>query len=61
MTETNTGSGSGSKYTTIGAEAVEYDGYGSVELDDGELIVYDTDDERRWIQSDDWIGLEFMV
>lgn len=49
------------RYHTVGADARPLDGYGAVELDDGEIIVYDLDDEGGWVQSSDWIGLAFMA
>ncbi len=58
MTKTDTTDG---EYRTVGADARAFDGYGAVELDDDDLIVYDIDNEEGWIQSSDWIGLEFMA
>lgn len=60
MSATNTDAGGG-EYATLGVDADVYEGYASIELDDGELIVYDVADEAGWVQSSDWIGLEFMT
>lgn len=49
------------QYETVGTDATDLTGFGAVELDDGDLIVYDVDGEEGWVQSSDWIGLEFMA
>jgi len=56
-----TATDSADRYHTVGADARPLEGYGTVELDDGDIIVYDLDDESGWVQSSDWIGLEFMA
>lgn len=43
---------------TAGPDASQYDRYGRVETANGELIVYDRDDEEGWIQSDVAADLE---
>lgn len=40
------------EYTTVGPEASDYERYAMVSLDDGEVLLYDRDDEDAWIQSD---------
>jgi hypothetical protein len=60
MTATDADGGDDGTYRTVGVDAPDVDGYAAVELDDGGLIVYDLDREERWVQSTDWIGLEFM-
>lgn len=37
---------------TVGVEAPNLDRFAFVETDDGELLVYDTENEDAWIQSD---------
>lgn len=32
--------------------------YADVETNDGDLIVYDEDEEEAWIQSSTWTGLD---
>lgn len=49
------------EFRTVGADACSLDEYDAVELDDGDLIVYEVEAEEGWIQSSDWISLEFMT
>jgi hypothetical protein len=37
---------------TVGVEAMPLDEFADVDTDDGEMIVYDTDNDDAWIQSD---------
>ncbi len=56
MTDTTAG-----EYRTVGTDARSLDGYGAIELDEGDLVVYDIDHEAGWVQSTDWIDLAFMA
>jgi hypothetical protein len=49
------------RYRTVGTEATELQRYADVSLEDGEVIIYDRDNEAAWIQSPSAIGLEFMA
>jgi hypothetical protein len=40
------------RYPTLGADAVSLAAYDDIEAEDGDLLVYDQDDEDAWIQSD---------
>jgi len=51
---------SGTEYRTIGMDATELQQYADVSLDDGQVIIYDEDNEHAWVQSHSGIGLEFM-
>jgi len=48
------------EYTTVGTDAVDMDGYEDVTLENGDVIVYDAENEDAWVQSASAIGLEFM-
>jgi hypothetical protein len=37
---------------TVGVDASPLERFAAVETDDGEMLVYDTDGEDAWIQSD---------
>jgi len=47
-------------YQTIGMDATELGQYADVSLDDGQVIIYDKDNEEAWVQSHSAIGVEFM-
>jgi hypothetical protein len=49
------------EFETIGVEAADMSRYADVQVEDGEVIVYDRDVESAWIQSDSALGLEFMI
>jgi hypothetical protein len=49
------------EYRTVGPDAVELESYAEVNLESGEVIIYDEDNEDAWIQSSSAIGLDFMV
>lgn len=42
----------GENCTTVGVDAVPLGAFAAVETDDGEMIVYDRENEDAWIQSD---------
>jgi len=42
----------GENCSTLGVEAVSLDPFADVETNDGELIIYDEENEEAWIQSD---------
>jgi len=48
------------EYRTVGVDAPELQQYAAVSLEDGEVIIYDQDNEKAWIQSPSALGLEFM-
>jgi hypothetical protein len=49
------------EYGTVGVDARELGRFADVTLEDGEVIVYDQENEDAWVQSSSAIGLEFMV
>jgi hypothetical protein len=49
------------RYRTVGMDAAELGRYADVTLEDGQVIIYDTDNEAAWIQSPSAIGVEFMA
>jgi len=58
-TNTDTDAGDGQRYPTVGADSDAYERY-RAEWTDGELLVYDTEEEGAWIQSESGISLDFM-
>lgn len=50
----------GTDYRTVGVDAADLERYAAVRLEDGEVIIYDRDEEDAWFQSASAIGLEFM-
>jgi len=42
----------GEDCSTLGVDAVSLDAFADVETNDGELIIYDEENEDAWIQSD---------
>lgn len=48
-------------YVTLGVDAREMDRYADVTLENGDVLVYDRDEEDAWIQAEFAIGLEMMV
>jgi hypothetical protein len=51
----------GGEFETIGVEAADMSRYEDVQVENGEVIIYDRDVESAWIQSDSALGLEFMI
>lgn len=51
----------GEDCTTLGVDARSLDAYGCVTTQDGEVIVFDRDDEDAWIQSDVYDELTEVV
>lgn len=51
---------SDTEYRTIGVEAAELERYAEVNLEDGDVVIYDRENEDAWVQSASAIGLEFM-
>jgi len=49
------------RYRTVGMDATELQRYADVSLENGEVIIYDRDNEAAWIQSESAIGLAFMA
>jgi len=49
------------RFETIGIEARDRSRYADVRVDEEEVLIYDTETEAAWIQSDSALGLEFMV
>jgi len=49
------------RYRTVGMDATELQRYADVSLENGEVIIYDRDNEAAWIQSESAIGLGFMA
>lgn len=45
---------------SIGIDAVSLDRYSDVITDGDELIIFDRQDQDRWIQCDFWIAAESM-
>jgi hypothetical protein len=52
--------GDDTEYRTVGMDAAELQRYADVSLENGEVVVYDRDNEAAWLQSESAIGLEFM-
>lgn len=50
-----------SEYQTIGVDAAELQRYAEVTLENGEVVIYDQENENAWIQSPSALGLEFMI
>jgi hypothetical protein len=48
------------RYRTVGVDATDLRRYAEVALENGEVIIYDRDNEDAWFQSASAIGLEFM-
>lgn len=48
------------EYQTVGTGATEFEQYADVRLEEGEVVIYDRDNEEAWIQSESAIGLDFM-
>jgi hypothetical protein len=46
---------------TVGVDAVSLDRFAGVRTEDGQLLVYDRDDENAWIQADLHVSRETMV
>lgn len=42
----------GENCATVGIDAISLDAFAAVDTDDGEMIVYDRENEDAWIQSD---------
>ena len=49
------------RYRTVGMDATELQRYADVTLENGEVVIYDQDNEAAWIQSESAIGLEFVT
>lgn len=49
------------EYDIVGSHPDEFERYTQLRLDDGDVIVYDTENEDAWIQSDGAIGIEYTV
>ena len=45
-------SGDDARYKTIGSDVVELSRYADISLENGEVVIYDVDNEDAWIQSD---------
>jgi hypothetical protein len=43
---------------TTGADPIEYDRYKAIYAADDELLIYDLEDEQRWIQSSQTVHLD---
>jgi len=56
-----TGDSEETEYRTVGIDAAEFESYAEVNLESGEVIIYDEDNEDAWIQSPSAIGLEYMI
>ena len=46
---------------SVGVEAIDLRRYADVRTGDGELLVYDTDDEDAWIQADVYFDRDAVV
>jgi hypothetical protein len=49
------------EYETIGMDAPHLQRYAEVTLEDGEVVIYDVENEGAWVQSASAIVLEFMA
>lgn len=49
------------EYEIVGSRAVDFERYAQIRLDGGDVVVYDTQNEDAWVQSDGAIGIELMV
>ena len=47
-----------SRPPSVGVDAVELDRYSGIETGNGELIVYDEENEDAWLQSDGWVPVQ---
>lgn len=46
---------------TLGIDATPLESFAAVDTADGQLIVYDRDDEAGWIQSDLYVSRDAMI
>lgn len=51
----------GSDYTTVGVDAPRMERYADLTTEDGDVLVYDQDNEDAWIQSDTALRRELVV
>jgi hypothetical protein len=49
------------QYATVGVDAVDFERYGHIRLDDDEMIVYDTENDEAWLQSGATVDLAAML
>jgi hypothetical protein len=52
--------GDDTEYRTVGTDAVTLERYTDLTLEDGDVIIYDREEEHAWVQSPSAIGLGFM-
>jgi hypothetical protein len=50
----------GESCTTLGVDAVPLDDFDDMESGDGDLIVYDVNEEEAWVQSSLYVSRESM-
>jgi hypothetical protein len=46
---------------TVGIEAANLERYTDIRLENGEVVIYDVDDENAWIQAASAVPLETMA
>lgn len=49
------------EFQTVGMDATELDRYAEVDLEGGDVVIYDRDNEDAWIQSRAAVGLDSMA
>ncbi|AGN00695.1 hypothetical protein L593_03720 [Salinarchaeum sp. Harcht-Bsk1] len=52
--------GTDRSFETSGVDAVSYDRYDQIRIDDGQVLIYDRDEEDGWLQSTLAVDLEVM-
>lgn len=57
----STRSDDGADYTTVGVDAPQMERFDAITLEDGDLLVYDRDNEDAWIQTDTAVDLETLA
>jgi hypothetical protein len=48
-------------FATVGPDDADLDGYQSVTLENGDVILYSEHEEDAWIQSDDYVDPSLML
>lgn len=58
MTEKTTDAADNDRFTRLGRDEPDFERYADVDLEDGRVLLYDTDETDAWIQSDVTIQIE---
>jgi hypothetical protein len=51
----------GGEFATVGPDGADLDDYGTIDLENGQVLVYSREHEDAWIQSDDYVDLGLMA